>query len=212
VRLALSVDASVLTQDTASLIYAGLVPTRATPLSYTVDAAGRVTFTLPAEVQALPLDTPLYVIAPATLIRAQHGPNVVNAGAGIAYRDPFEVQWTAHSEPVIVEAHGAAVWVDYECNGGGPPSRLLADSPVYVLNGTCYIPDDDPSDVQMRVTAYNAGDAIARAVTVTLTLPDWVTATWASPAWKVYAGQQLTWTLGDFAPGQVAASRHHFPR
>ncbi len=203
VQMALDVDAGELTQDTASLVYASLVPTRATPLLYTVNAAGRVTFTLPAEVQALPLDAPLYVIAPATLIRAQHGPNVVNAGAGIAYRDPFEVEWTAQSQPVIVDAHGAVVWVEYECNGGGPPARLLADSPVYVVNRTCYIPDDGPSDVQMRVTAYNAGDAIAGAVTVTLTLLDWVTATTAWPAWAARAGQQITWTLGDFAPGQA---------
>lgn len=195
IQAALDADAGVFTQDTASLVYAGLVPTQATSLAYTVDN-GLVTFTLPAEVQQLPLESPLYVIAPATLIRAQHGPNVVNAGAGIAYTDPFGMQWTTQSQPVIVEAHGAAVWVDYTCNGG------TASSPVYVIDGECYIPDDNPADVQMSVTAYNAGDAIARAVTVTLTLPEWVTVTWASPAWSALGDQQVTWTLGDFAPGQ----------
>ena len=185
VQAPLDVDAGVFTQDTASLIYAGLVPTQVTPLSYTVDG-GLVTFTLPTEVQQLPLDTPLYVIAPATLIRAQHGPNVVNAGAGIAYTDPFEVQWTATSQPLIVEAHGAAVWMDYVCNGGTPPGT------VYVIDGECYIPDDEPVNVQMSITAYNAGDAIARAVTVTLTLPEWVTVTAASPAWSRLDGQQVT--------------------
>ncbi|HQH37382.1 MAG TPA: hypothetical protein PLH19_02455 [Anaerolineae bacterium] len=202
VQTALDADAGAFTQDTASLIYAGLVPTQATPLAYTVEN-GLATFDLPTEVQRLPLDTPLYVIAPATLIRAQHGPNVVNAGAGIAYTDPFSVQWTATSQPLIVEAHGAAVWVDYACEGGSPPSRALAaDVPIYVIDGECYIPDYGPSDVEMSVTAYNAGDAIARAVTVTLTLPEWVTVTWALPPWSALVGQQVTWTLGDFAPGQ----------
>jgi len=195
-QAALDADAGVFTQDAASLVYAGLVPTQATPISFTLDGAGLVTFTLPSEVQQLPLESPLYVIAPATLIRAQHGPNVVNVGAGIAYTDLFGMQWTAQSQPVIVEAHGAAVWVDYTCNGG------TASSPVYVIDGECYIPDDNPADVQMSVTAYNAGDAIARAVTVTLTLPEWVTVTEASPAWSALDGQRVTWTLGDFAPGQ----------
>lgn len=203
IQSALDADAGELAQDTASLIYASLVPTRATPLSYTVDSNGLVTFALPAAAQQLPLAAPLYVIAPATLARAQHGPNVVNAGAGIGYTDPFGVRWYAQSAPVIVEAHGAAIWVDYVCNGGVPPSRLrTAAGSVYVVNGECYIPDDGPSDVRMTVTGYNAGDAIAKAVTLTLTLPEWVTATGASPAWGVRAGQQVTWTLGDFAPGQ----------
>ena len=195
-QVALDADAGVFTQDTASLVYAGLVPTQATPISFTLDGAGLVTFTLPAEVQQLPLASPLYVIAPATLIRAQHGPNVVNAGAGIAYTDPFGMQWTATSQPLIVEAHGAAVWVDYTCNGG------TASSPVYAIDGECYIPDDGPADVDMAVTVYNAGDAIARVVTVTLTLPAWVTVTQSSPAWLMLGDQQVTWTLGDFAPGQ----------
>ncbi len=195
-QAALDADAGVFTQDAASLVYASLVPTRATPISFTLDGAGLVTFTLPAEVQRLPLETPLYVIVSATLIRAQHGPNVVNAGAGIAYTDPFGMQWTAQSQPVIVEAHGAAVWVNYTCNGG------TASLPVYVIGGECYIPADTPADVQMSVTAYNTGDAIARAVTVTLTLPEWVTVTEASPAWSALGAQQVTWTLGDFAPGQ----------
>ncbi|MBN2007467.1 MAG: hypothetical protein JXA21_29245 [Anaerolineae bacterium] len=203
VQAALDADSGALTQDTASLIYAGLVPTRATPISFTVDGRGLVTFVLPAEAQRLPLASPLYVIAPATLARAQHGPNVVNAGAGIGYTDPFGVRWYSQSGPVIVEAHGAAIWVDYDCNGGAPPSRLRAAAgSVIVLNGECYIPDDGPSDVQMTATGYNAGDAIAKAVTITLTLPEWVTATGASPAWSARAGQQITWTLGDFAPGQ----------
>ncbi len=201
-QAALDADAGVFTQDTASLIYASLAPTQATPLSYTVDN-GLVTFALPPEAQSLPLESSLYVIAPATLIRAQHGPNVVNTGAGIAYTDPFGMRWTAHSQPVIVEAHGAAVWVDYYCDGGVPPSRLQTESgPVYVIDGECYIPEYGPSDVQMRVTVYNAGDAIARAVTVTLMLPEWVTVTEASPAWSALGDQQVTWTLGDFAPGQ----------
>ncbi|MEJ5309103.1 MAG: hypothetical protein WHX52_04985 [Anaerolineae bacterium] len=203
-QAALDADAGVFTQDTASLVYAGLVTTQALPLSYTVDN-GLVTFALPAEVQQLPLESPLYVIAPAMLVRAQHGPNVVNAGAGIAYTDPFGMQWTAQSQPVIVEAHGAAIWVDYECEGGAPPCRLQTmtePGSIYVIDGECYIPDDGPADVQMLVTAYNAGDAIARAVTVTLILPEWVTVTEAVPAWSALGDRQVTWTLGDFAPGQ----------
>jgi len=50
-------------------------------------------------------------------------------GAGIAYTDPFGKQWAATSQPLIVEAHGAAMWVDYTCNGG------TASSPVYVIDG-----------------------------------------------------------------------------
>ncbi len=54
----------------------------------------------------------------------------------------------------------------------------------------------------MSVTAYNAGDATARAITATLTLPERGTVAAASSAWSVLGDQQVTWTLGDFAPGQ----------
>ncbi|MBN1877926.1 MAG: hypothetical protein JXA33_27140 [Anaerolineae bacterium] len=205
VQMALDADAGAFTQDTASEVYAGLVPTRATALTYTVDESGLVTFMLPAEVQSIPLETPLYVIAPATLVRAQHGPNVVNAGAGIVYTDPFEMQWTAQSDPVIVEAHGAAVWVDYNCNGGTVPSRRASRGDagdIYVIDGVCYIPDDGPADVEMEVIAYNNGDAIAKNVTITLNLPEWVSVTAATLEWQALDEGHVTWGLGDLAPGQ----------
>ena len=205
--LALDVDAGVFSQDTASLLYASLVPTQATPLTYTVDVNGLVTFTLPAEVQDMPLaDTPLYIIVVTNLVRAHHGPNVVNAGAGIRYTDPFGMQWTAQSAPVIVEASGASVWVEYDCDSGGPPERMSEgggdEGGVYAVNGTCYLPYGVPADVDMLITGYNEGDGAANYVTFTLNLPSWVTVTASTPKWHSRDGQDIVWTVGDLAPGQ----------
>lgn len=200
---ALDVDAGNVVSDTAGAFLASLVPTRATAIDYVLGADGVLTFTLPASLQHLPASgSPLYLVAQTKILRAQHGPNLVNRGAGLSYTDPLGLVWREHTPPVTVEAHGAAVWVDYACDGGWQESQLPASSEVAGGDGSCYIPDYGPSEVLIDVTAHNAGDAIARGVTMTLTLPDWVSATTATPPWQEYAGRAVTWSLGDLAPGQ----------
>jgi hypothetical protein len=130
---------------------------------------------------------------------------VVNEGPVIAYQDPFEMGWTHQGPGVTVEAHGAAVWVDYECEGGydAPSMSMLASGDVTADEGVCTIPSDEPSDLMMVVTGYNTGDAIARGVTVTLELPEGVTVTHAEPARWVLDGASMAWDLGDLAPGSA---------
>jgi len=80
-------------------------------------------------------------------------------------------------------------------------SSLEASREVASVGGTCYIPDYGPAEIVMDVTAYNAGDAVARGVTVTLTLPDGVTVTESTPPWAALGDDRVTWNLGDLAPG-----------
>jgi hypothetical protein len=72
---------------------------------------------------------------------------------------------------------------------------------VASVGGSCFIPDYGPSEIVMDVTAYNAGDAVARGVTVTLTLLDGVTVTESTPPWAALDDDRVTWNLGDLAPG-----------
>ena len=196
---ALDVDAGEVLSNTAGRLFDSMVPTRATVLPFT-PTQGLVTFALPETAQRAPFSDTLYVIARGTLVRAQHGPNVINAGAGIRYGDPFGVAWTEQTPGVVVEAHGAAVWVEYACEGGAELSSLPGTAQVVAYDGACYIPVA-PSEVVMDVTAYNAGDAVARNITVTLELPDGVTVTTSTPPWAYIEGRRVTWTLGDLAPG-----------
>ncbi len=188
-------DAGDPDSDLAGDFFATLTPT----VTYTI-SNGVVTFDLPEALRELPAAGPWYVVAYADLLRAQHGPNVVNAGPTIHYTDPFSLTWAEHGSRVTVEAHGAAVWVDYYCNSGAP--TLAAAGPFHPMEqyGTCDI-YDVPGEVYVDVTAYNAGDAVARGVTITLELPEGVTVTDATPPWNYLDGQFVTWLLGDLAPG-----------
>ncbi len=191
---AAEVDAAHPDSDTLAALFTTMVPT----IPFVEDANGVVTFELPSEARTL---APQQAVAAlATISRAHHGPNIVNEGPGIRYTDPFGVQWAASGNEVTVEAHGAAIWVDYFCEGGWGESPQSATADVLAVDGECYIPTYGPSEVLIRVTAYNAGDAIARDVTVTLTLPEGVTATEAIPPWSSLEGRELTWSLGDLAP------------
>ncbi len=191
--LLLDEDAADPSQDRAGEFFATLAPT----VTFTLSAA-QVTFDLPDALHALPSDAPWYVVARADLVRAEHGPNVVNEGPMIHYTDPFGVVWDEQGPRVTVEAHGAAVWVDYVCDSGWAPSALAPGAAN--VTGACDI-YDVPGEVILDVTAYNAGDAVARTVTVTLELPDGVTVTESTPPWSRIDGPLVTWRLGDLAPG-----------
>ncbi len=196
-RQAMDADAGHPLSDTAGALFASLAPT----VPFT-SADGVATFELPAAMRELPsAHQPWYLVSKATLIRAQHGPNVVNDGPTIHYTDTFGLRWQEQGEGLTVEAHGAAIWVDYYCNGGWGASSLAASREVASVGGSCFIPDHGPSEIVMDVTAYNAGDAVARGVTVTLTLPDGVTVTESTPPWAALGDDRVTWNLGDLAPG-----------
>ncbi len=197
--LALDVDAGDLSGDEAGALFDTLAPTRALPLPFTV-TGDVVTFHLPEPLRTVPAAEPWHVIARATLLRAHHGTNVVNEGPVIHYVDPFSLTWEARGPAVTVEAHGAAIWVDYWCDGGYTPSSLPGSAMVRSYNGDCTLPDY-PSEVVVDVTAYNAGDAIARGVTLTLDLPQGITVTYAAPPWSFGGPDHIGWNLGDLAPG-----------
>ena len=198
---ALDADAGNLADDTAGALFDTLAPTHALTIGMVV-SDGLVTFDLPAAQQTIPAEADWHIVAKATLLRAHHGTNVVNAGASIGYTDPFSLTWHDQGTPVVVEAHGAAVWVDYECEGGYEPSSYPAsDHVLSEEDGTCTIPDYGPAEVVMDVTAYNPGDAIARTVTVTLSLPKGVTVTESTPPWLDLTDGSVTWSIGDLAPG-----------
>ncbi len=201
---ALDVDSGHALSNTAAALFQAMVPTRAFTLPFTLDEENVVHFQLPTEAQHLPMNDAdaLYVIAQGEMLNGHHGPNTVNLGATLCYTDTFGMQWCDGTSPVAVEAHGASVWVDYFCDGGWSGSEMPASARVMSIGGECVIPDDGPAEVVMEVTAYNAGDAIARSVTVTLELPEWVTATDALPRWSAIEDNHLIWTLGDLAPGQ----------
>ncbi|RLC89622.1 MAG: hypothetical protein DRI37_03490 [Chloroflexi bacterium] len=198
---ALDVDAGMVLSDTAGELFDTLVPTRATPISFTMDG-NVVTFDLPEAQRWLPSAEDWHLVTKATLIRAQHGPNVVNEGPVIRYTDPFSVSWLEQGPGAVVEAHGAAIWVEYYCEGGSAASVLPASARVTSYEGECTIPSDEPVEIVMDVTAYNAGDAIARAVTITLELPFGVTVTESTPPWAYLDAYRVTWLLGDLAPGE----------
>jgi len=172
-------DALHFLSDTAGTLFAGFAPT----LPFTV-ADGAVTFGLPEEWRTLPPSTTLHVAASAVITRAHHGPNRVGNGGAICYTDPFGMRWCERGAPVVVEAAGAAVAVDYFCEGGS--ADVLADGA-----GQCTIPPDRASQITLRVMAYNEGDALAEGVTATLELPADVTA----------VGILEPLAFGDVAPG-----------
>ncbi|MEA3308345.1 MAG: CARDB domain-containing protein, partial [Chloroflexota bacterium] len=197
---ALDFDAGDVTADSARAFINTLVPTHALTVSYTI-SAGVVNFELPAAQRQAPADQDWHLITLNTLLRAHHGTNVVNEGPVINYTDPFSMLWRAEGGPVTVEAHGAAVWVEYECEGGAEESSCPGTQDVTVYEGNCTLPDYGPAEVVIDVLAYNAGDAIARSVTITLSLPAGVTITESLPVWDVLTEQEVVWNLGDLAPG-----------
>ena len=178
-------DALHFLSDTAGTLFAGFVPT----LPFTV-ADGIVTFGLPEEWRTLPPSTTLHVAASATITRAHHGPNRVGDGGTICYTDLFGLRWCERGAPVVVEAAGAAVVVDYFCEGGG--ADVLADGA-----GQCTVPPDETSEITLRITAYNEGDALAEEVTATLELP----------ADVMPVGGLEPLAFGDVAPGGWANAR-----
>lgn len=200
-RAALDHDAGQVLSDTAGELFATLTPT----LPFTV-TEGTVTFELPPAWQTLPAASgPLMVAARARLLHAVHGPNVVNEGPGIAYTDPFQLTWTERGPRVVVEAHGATVWVSYLCQSGDPPSLARAARQADIgLGEICVIPDE-PSAVTVHITAYNEGDAVADDVIITVQLPAGVTPIGATPLWSAADEQSVTWHLGDLTPGGARA-------
>lgn len=198
---ALEADAADPLVDTASaLLDTLLAEGRALTVTFAV-TDHVATFMLPSAYRQVPAAESWYLIAKTTLLRAHHGTNVVNEGPFIRYTDPFDLDWTAQGPAVKVEAHGAALWVDYWCEGGHTSSLLPGTQNVVAHDGECYLPSDSPSEVLVEVTAYNEGDAVARGVSVTLEIPYGVTVTWSLPAWANLAPDMVSWSLGDLAPG-----------
>ncbi len=191
--LAADYDAVHPPTDTAASIFDTFTRT----LSFT-SHAGVVSFDLPQEWRDLPAaGGPLYIAACATITRARHGPNLVNDGPTITYVDPFGAKWSERGTRAVVEAHGAAVWADYYCEEGWDDSG----EEVEADGGECIIPPDGLSELVLRITAYNEGDAIARGVTFTLDLPSWVKPVEATPTWAYTTSESVVWSLGDLAPG-----------
>ncbi|MFP4345743.1 MAG: hypothetical protein ACLFU8_13700 [Anaerolineales bacterium] len=197
--LALDADAGDLSADTAAALFDSLAPTRALTLPFSV-TGNVVTFELPEALRSVPAGEEWHLVTRASLLRAHHGTNVVNEGPVIHYTDPFSVTWEDQGPQVTVEAHGAAVWVEYECEGGYTPSSLPGSARVTAYDGDCTLPNE-PAEVEVDVTAYNAGDAIARGVTLTLFLPGGVTITYATPSWSFIDREKVGWNMGDLAPG-----------
>ncbi|HHN93986.1 MAG TPA: hypothetical protein ENK17_04395, partial [Anaerolineae bacterium] len=172
-------DAQHPLSDTAAGLFATFAPT----ITFQPQGDG-VRFNLPLEQRTLPGDGPIHIVTRATITRANHGPNLVGDGGHICYRDPFDVRWCDQGEPLVVEANGAAVTVDYSC-------QQESESVIEDGFGHCTIPPDESSEITLRITAYNQGDALARDVTATLQLPAGVTP----------VGTAGPFDLGDIAPG-----------
>jgi len=164
--------------DTAATLF----ETFALTLPFAVDAEGVLTVTLPQPWRTLPATDTLRLAVSATITRAHHGPNQVSDGGAICYTDSFGMRWCDSGIPLTVEAAGAAVWVDYHCEGGS--AEVIADGA-----GHCTIPPYGTSTLNLRVTAFNEGDALARGVTATVALPLGV------------SHVETPLTFGDLAPG-----------
>ncbi len=158
-QAAAGVDAQYLLSDTATSIFLSLTQ----PISFTLNDQ-MLKFQLPAELQQLPLSQTLHLAAHVTITHANHGPNLISDGGTICYTDPFGVRWCDQAHPLIVEATGAAVSASYFCTA---VSGNAHDDGV----GSCTIPPDQTSTLDVRVTLFNAGDKLARDVTTTLELP-----------------------------------------
>jgi hypothetical protein len=171
--------------DTAAVLFDTLAPT----LTFTL-GDGVLAVDLPPVLRTLPQEEPLRVAVRATITRAHHGPNPVGDGGIICYTDPFGVRWCEQGEPLTAEAGGAAVVVDYFCEGGD--AGVVADGA-----GHCTVPPNRTSEITLRVTAYNEGDALAAGVTTTPTLPSGVTA--VDPVG--------TLAFGDLDPGGWRSAR-----
>ena len=188
--------------DTASEIFAALPVT----FSFTQTTEGLLTIDLPATLQHLPsANDKLTLVGQVQLARAHHGPNVVNEGATMSYTDPVGLSWTEHSRSVTVEAHGAALWVNYYCDGGWGESEEPGTAGVMSYEGECIIPDYGASEIVIEGTVYNAGDAIAQDSVFSQTLPYGVIPVESEPMWDEMftdaSGTHIVWPLGDLAPG-----------
>lgn len=191
--LATDHDATHPEEDTAAGVFATFLPT----MPFTI-AAGVVTFELPVEWQTIPAaGGSLYVAARAAITRAHHGPNLVNDGPTISYVDPFGVTWYEQGAPFTVEAAGAVVGASYYCRGAAPGY----ESVVVESGGWCGVMPGETSQIVLRVTVYNEGDAVARGVTMTLDVPGDLYVVESTPLWIGMEGNDPAWNLGDLAPG-----------
>ena len=207
---AIDLDAGDPLSSTARVLFESLVAEgRATPVAW-MQTGNVVTFELPEAWQHFPAaQENLSLVTLATLTRARHGANVVNEGATLCYTDTFGVTWCESTPPVAVYAHGAAPWVEYTCNGGWDTSSLEGTPRVVAHNGACWIPGDEASEVEMTITGYNDGDAVARTITLTVQIPEGVTVTVLPPNTELI-GRDLVWYLGDLAPGGWLSTRAVF--
>lgn len=176
-------DASHILSDTAAALFASFAPT----LPFSVDG-DVITFGPLEDLRTLPLSETIRIALQSAITRAHHGPNQVSAGGAICYIDPFGLRWCDQGAPLVVEAAGAVIAVDYFCEGGGT-GVLSAGS------GHCAVPPDQASEITLRITAYNEGDKLAHNVTVTPELSSGVTV----------VGNLESLELGSIAPGGWAS-------
>lgn len=172
-------DATHLLSDTARGVF-----TSFTQLISFTNSAGVIDFDLPTEWRQLPQTQTLYLAARGTITQANHGPNTISDGGTICYTDSFGMRWCEAASALIIEATGAAVRVDYFCQGGS--TGVITDGVSH-----CTVPPDQTSTLNLKVTAYNEGDKTAQSVTTTLQLPPGVT--------PINPVADLNW--GDLAPG-----------
>ena len=178
-QAAADVDAHYLLSDTATSVFLSLTQ----PISFTL-LDHMLAFQLPADLSRLPLSETLHLAARATIVHANHGPNLISDGGTICYTDVFGVRWCDTAPPLIVEATGAAVNVTYTCTAIS--ANALDDGA-----GHCTVPPGEPSTLKLNVTAYNDGDKIAANLTTTLELPGGV----------IPIGPVANLAWGDIGPG-----------
>ncbi len=176
-------------------------------VGYRVDPSGAASFTLPGDALNRLYDPTgdhrLYVVARGTISPASAGPNWANYGAQVSYQDVDKTTWHESSERFLVEAHGAAVRVNYACTQvitGAMPAGLTAAG-ISADPSTCLLEAGENHQVSLQATLYNDGDKPADKVTATLTLPPGVTVLNTNPPASQVISQTVTWEVGDLAPG-----------
>lgn len=106
------------------------------------------------------------------------------------------------SEPFQVEAHGAAVRVNYACTQvitgvtlNGLASAETADP------STCLLEAGENHAVTLQMTVYNDGDYRAEGVKPSVTLPPGVEVLSTRPQAASVTTSTVTWGAEDLAPG-----------
>ncbi|MBN1991096.1 MAG: hypothetical protein JW953_00215 [Anaerolineae bacterium] len=175
-------------------------------IGYTVDETGEASFDLPGDALDR-LYTPtgdhrLFVAARGVISPAGAGPHWANYGAQVTYNDEEGLTWRDTSQQYEVEAHGAAIRVNYACSqaiAGVRPGLGLAA--LAADPSTCVLDAGEDHQVTLQATIYNDGDYPAQNVEATLVLPAGMDLLGITPAATAVASRTVTVNIGDLAPG-----------